>query len=173
MNFFSILIFIFLISCEEKYEPIEVDGNLQPPMPSKEERDKTILGVDSDNDGLRDDVEILINKIGDTRNRREALRQKHRYYQLAVSAYIAGDKKKALEKFLKSVESSTCMSAFYGSVVEKRVFRRKLDALTMNTKKRLDIYYKIDLLSAGIVTEGLPPKEWKTRCEFKVAEEEK
>ena len=173
MNIFSILVFIFLISCEEKYEPFEVDGNLQPPMPSKEERDKTILGVDSDNDGLRDDVEILINKIGDTRNRREALRQKHRYYQMAVSAYLTGEKKKALEKFLKSVESGTCISAFYKSIVEGRSYSRRLNSLTMNTKERTDIYYKVDLLAAGTMMKGLAPKKWRTRCEFKIDEEEK
>jgi hypothetical protein len=51
-----------------------VDGDFEPEMPDKEENDKTVGGIDSDKDGVRDDVEIWINYELDTPTKRKALK---------------------------------------------------------------------------------------------------
>lgn len=41
---------------------LEFNGKLEPPAPDPIENDKTLLGIDSNNDGVRDDVERWINR---------------------------------------------------------------------------------------------------------------
>lgn len=54
---------------------VEFDGFKEPPMPDRSENNKTMLGVDSDNNGIRDDIDIWINRTGKSYNERMALRQ--------------------------------------------------------------------------------------------------
>lgn len=45
------------------YEPKMIDGKMEPPYPSYFDAFGTIQGVDANNDGMRDDIEILANGI--------------------------------------------------------------------------------------------------------------
>jgi len=51
------------------------DGELEPPFPKASENDRTLEGVDVNNNGVRDDVEIWINYVGSDSNHRRALKQ--------------------------------------------------------------------------------------------------
>lgn len=89
---------VFLLGCESKkdkekarareilneyiksYVPRIVDGNQEPPYPDPDENNKTLLGIDSDNDGIRDDLEAVINDFGKNKNERNLLRKIYRLY---------------------------------------------------------------------------------------------
>lgn len=86
---FIIIPLVFLGSCS-KYEKIIsdakkfkkshnekriIDGELEPPFPSKKENNRTLLGLDVNKNGIRDDIDIWINYVGRDSNHRMALRQ--------------------------------------------------------------------------------------------------
>lgn len=50
------------------------DGEVEPNFPDKN-NDKTLLGIDENKNGIRDDVDIWINYVGISYNHRMALRQ--------------------------------------------------------------------------------------------------
>lgn len=57
------------------------DGFPEPAIPDPKENDKTLLGIDSDDNGIRDDIDIWINRTGTNYNERMALRQVARAYR--------------------------------------------------------------------------------------------
>lgn len=72
------------------------DGVIEPQMPNPKDNDKTLLGADSNNNGIRDDIDIWINRTGKNYNERMALRQ----YAIALrERWIVGNE--ALENFSK------------------------------------------------------------------------
>ncbi len=56
-------------------EPKIFDGFVEPLMPDNELNDATLLGVDSNHDGIRDDVEIWINRNFENKNLRLIFKQ--------------------------------------------------------------------------------------------------
>lgn len=69
------------------------DGFVEPPMPSPEENDKTLEGMDSNKDGIRDDVEIWINRTFSNADKRQAMKQLARASQkIMVASFWDQDK---------------------------------------------------------------------------------
>ena len=56
------------------------DGVVEPNFPSDEENEKTFEGVDSNRDGIRDDLEIWINKMAEDGYVRLAMKDYYRRY---------------------------------------------------------------------------------------------
>jgi hypothetical protein len=81
---------------EDKNPNPVFDGEAEPTMPDPKENDKTVLGIDTNNNGIRDDIDIWINRTGKTYNERMALRQLARAYR---EEWIAGNL--AYENFKK------------------------------------------------------------------------
>jgi hypothetical protein len=136
-----------------------IDGDdIIPPMPNKEENDSTLLGVDSDGDGVRDDVELWINRdVDQSPEVRKAFKQMSKGFQLALSE--ADDKVKSINNSNKIGEALTCAAERGGK--EDQDFNRfdRLEknhrSLLMNTKERIlaNIRYNNQL-----VGKGAPPR---------------
>jgi hypothetical protein len=65
-------------------------GEEEPPIPDEDENNKTLLGIDKNQNGIRDDVDIWINRTGKNYNEIMALRQAakgNQAYLKAVSDY--------------------------------------------------------------------------------------
>lgn len=60
---------------ESEAEPKYFDGELEPRMPSNWANDSTLAGIDANNNGVRDDVEIWINRRWDNSNLRKGFKQ--------------------------------------------------------------------------------------------------
>lgn len=56
------------------------DGETEPSFPNEVENNKTLLGIDENRNGVRDDLDIWINFVGRDRNHRTALRELARVY---------------------------------------------------------------------------------------------
>lgn len=67
--------------------PFLVDGKEEPEFPDEELNNETILGVDSNRDGVRDDLEIFINRTAKDRNERLSLRQYVRYAHVELERW--------------------------------------------------------------------------------------
>lgn len=65
---------------------LSYDGYTEPPFPVAKSKDSTIYGVDSNRDGVRDDIEIWINRNAETAEIRKAFKD---YYRSALLLYEA------------------------------------------------------------------------------------
>ena len=72
---------------QQEHPEIKIfDGEVEPPMPNREENDKTCLGIDTNNNGIRDDIDIWINRTALDYNERMAMRQYARAEQEELRA---------------------------------------------------------------------------------------
>ena len=170
------------------------DGEIEPPMPNPWENDKTLLGIDTNNNGIRDDIDIWINRTGKTYNERMALRQLAKAFREEwVAANMAYENfkkgpldihnKKAIEydnsiadliQVATSKEADAtmgCMSFIFVQPKykheEKMLMEDSLEELYLNSKVRREVretYYKYSHIFG--VTEN--KKNNHEYCIFKV-----
>lgn len=104
MSLFGVVLIYFLYPTEydklmkpviaaKKLTPnLIVDGEEEPPWPDEDLNSQTILGVDSNHNEVRDDVEIWINRNIPDRNHRMSLKQYVRTYTRELVAAPKLDK---------------------------------------------------------------------------------
>ena len=152
-----------------------------PPMPDKKENDKTLLGIDSNNNGVRDDVEIWIyNRFKDNENYRvdrEIAMQWTRAFVYVISndpfnAYI-NETYKVMDRV------HDCQWYFYETYLEgvedygvgfeyrdKHNIYDELDEVYFNTEERIGAY-GIYNYSLGGNTFSIGPYT-KDNCDFDI-----
>ena len=159
--------------------PIVINGHTLPPMPDKTLNDATLLGIDSNNNGVRDDVERWIYLT---------YKDKHPIY-IDIAMQAARGYKLVLEHPEKAREihdevnkAIDCQAyykysaKYYNEVLlvennfSTAYLRKKI---YFNTKERKDTYLQYDhLLSGGAYT--LPSDaEKKKACDFNTSKYEK
>lgn len=120
-----IILFLVVVGCKNtddgRYSYKDIDGkeikfvdgdDLVPPMPDSELNDKTLAGVDSDGDGVRDDVEIWINMEGEKKGIRLALKEAARNLNLAIVNYR--DRDQTYKYVLKKNLATGCLADLFG-----------------------------------------------------------
>lgn len=186
LKIISILIFLLALSgCYEYEKNISdardnkhkhpeqrfFDGEAEPPFPDENENGKTLLGVDVNYNGIRDDVEIWINFIGKDYNHRMALKMLARS---EVKRLIAGDKR---IKALKTQAAKDYWDAFLCvRYIEKSIYGLNnypsLDLLEVvyNTESRIHAYKYLE--SGSVVYESnnknLEAGTEYSVCDFKI-----
>jgi len=162
------------IDVQQASEPEVIHGYTLPPEPDPVINNSTLLGIDSNNNGVRDDVEIWILK---------KYKDKHPIYtEIAMQAGRAWQK--VLEDPSKARETTKLMEAAqfcsfyfefdaikYGDTLlidESIVTNRMFEKTVTNTQERKDAYWEYDrLLSGGVYV--LPKKsQEKSYCDFNV-----
>lgn len=89
-NYWKAMDEIRLVKLKET-KPVYIDGEIEPDFPDADENNATFYGMDSNKNGVRDDVEIWINRNFQTRNERMGYKQ----YQKAINRlYSKGENKK-------------------------------------------------------------------------------
>lgn len=123
-----------------------IDGDdVIPPKPDQVLSDSTLLGIDMDGDGVRDDLELWVNQVTAVMDFRKALKQNLKYSRL-VQQYSSDPTQVKL--FMKKAASAIgCLSAqatkgYSGkealrklSIAEKLV--SKMSSLEFNTQERM------------------------------------
>lgn len=134
------------IEAKNKNPNLVFDGEIEPPFPDREENDKTILGVDVNNNGVRDDVDIWINRTFMYADQRKALKQYAKSYITELIEAPKLDKKLAFDLRQESEARVDClMSVFHAydmnssktisnlrSIIQFPDFRDKADFLQHN-----------------------------------------
>ena len=158
--------------------PVVIHGYTLPPKPSPVINNATILGIDSNNNGVRDDVEIWILK---------KYKDKHPIYtEIAIQAGRAWQKiledPSAARETMKLIDATqNCEFYFrfdankYGdallideSIVTNRMFKK----IVINTQERKDAYWEYDrLLSGGVYVLPKVSQE-KSYCDFNTSQYE-
>lgn len=113
---------------------------------------KTLLGVDSNNDGVRDDIEVYIKQKYPQQDQQNAVMQMARYYQSVMS--LDSDSYKDVQTISREGDRSfTCVFKTFkgGSDANGKSIADEIVKLTMNTRKRRKAYKRYDHALDGSV----------------------
>lgn len=119
----------------KNYAMFVIDESLQVPMPNEKENNKTVEGVDSDGDGIRDDVQRWINEQFSSQPEvKMAMRQMAMGKQLRLLNINSKDQSIITVK--KVLDSSECLGGLIGTDSMAKL-QRELNSRLLNTKDRL------------------------------------
>lgn len=142
----------------------EQDDTGLPPDP-REAGMQTLLGIDSDSDGVRDDIQRYIYfTYSDNEKVRMALTQMALEYQGLLSQ--ASDPEAAFNHATKMARHGECL--FYIQGEASLDARAELKAEILNTKERTIAYINYNNALGGAIIIGAPVKKWKNSCNFDV-----
>ncbi len=144
----------------------EVDGHRLPPEPDPKINNATLLGVDVNHNGVRDDVERKVYATYKKAIERAVMMQAFRTEQAMLAD---PDLVKNAEEWAKKEDKSlNCRRYLYLYKNQKRIKKMAqiIDNWQYNTEKRVKIYFKFDrALSGGVYSLGTPTSD---DCEFDI-----
>lgn len=152
------------------------DGEEEPPIPTEKELNDSFLGVDKNKNGIRDDIDIWINRTGKNYNERMAMRQLARADQDFVKAAVEKRESDAERLWNKSEEASYCIAVIFPSGEHKginRIMRFKLRTLLASSNKMavLLIRFGENITKTGVNRWGRHEDKYRF-CEFKIENQE-
>jgi len=149
-----------------------IDGHTLPPMPDESINNSTLLGIDTNNNGVRDDVEIWIYTTYEDKPPfiKTIAMEKAKAYQIVIQ-----EPEKAIEneKFMSAfVECETYLYSQYRYVKNKQypidIFGNDLKSIQLNTEERIRAYLTYDGNLNGTSYRTLNLNELKAKCTFNV-----
>ena len=131
------------------YAPISGPLDRLPPHPGPKGRE-TVLGIDSDGDGVRDDIQIAITEaIPDDPQRRAAAMFAALTRRRLLEAFLR-DTTQTLEQLQEYFIGSAAMSKHWiNNNVRESFSMARYQALQYNTRRRYDMGRKLDGIVAG------------------------
>ncbi len=129
-----------------------------PPDPGRAGK-QDIEGIDSDQDGVRDDVQRWIYALVPNEPKKQmALRQLARYYQVALHPEFGAEIRKDASNTLN--RALTCLHASFSTELNGHIEMLHLRAKIMNTGKRTNRFLEND---AKWTFEESTMKDWKAQ----------
>ena len=175
IGFLMIFAFTGLAACtrgcgqnqSEGNDVLNVDRGFQfppgfPPDPGEAGR-RTLEGIDSDHDGLRDDVQRWIYaRFPNDERKRKALRQVALWYQFNISKeFSEQDIPKSNKQFDRAL---TCFMEVFGEDVDSFIDMDYVKAKFLNTFERTQRFLKNDAIFDGTTAGPTYPRDG-TECE--------
>lgn len=140
------------------------DNVILPPDPGEAGK-QTLLGIDSDSDGVRDDIQRYIYfAYPDEEKVRVALTQVALEYQGLLSQ--ANDPDAAFNHATRMSRHGECLDYIQGEAAADTL--AALRAEILNTKERSLAYINYNNNLAGEIILGAPVQDWKNSCNFDV-----
>jgi len=160
--FYSLVVFVFVST-----DLVQGNNNsnfVLPPDPGKEGKE-TLLGIDTDGDGVRDDIQRYIYfTYPDDKKLRLGLT----YYAIEFQGVLkdANDREAAYDHANKMARHGECL--YYLKGRDSFDIIDLLLAEILNTRERSIAYIKYSDNLGGRFIRGAPRKEWKDSCSFDV-----
>jgi len=148
----------------------EIDGHRLPPEPDPQVNNATLLGIDINNNGVRDDVERWIYSTYDKSIERAVLMQRAKAYQIIIV-----EPEKAFVNLPVMQAATRCESYWSmrakrkGELVwldEYREYSKEIRPIQFNTAARFLAYDKYNQMLSGGVFSGDKFEDWKGKCDF-------
>lgn len=116
------------------------------------DRSDTLLGVDNNKNGIRDDIEKYIDTMKDTTDdQKSALKQVAHTYNYILSSDVDVTKEETATGYSEMSDvARNCLNLYYDNESQSWGMQRTIQAYTFNTKKRLEIYLKLDDTADGM-----------------------
>ena len=129
------------------YSPISGPIDRLPPHPGEEGK-QTVIGIDSDGDGVRDDIQIAIAKlIPDDPYKRAAVMFSARMHQRRLAAFL-NDTTQTFEQMESYFAGTSAGIAYWvNSDAWKEISLDRIQALWYNTRERFLVGRRIDRLA--------------------------
>ncbi|CAG1021317.1 hypothetical protein MTYM_00918 [Methylococcales bacterium] len=144
--------------------PDDDTGVNLPPDPGEAGK-KTLLGIDADGDGVRDDIQRYIYfTYPDDKKLRLGLTYYAKEFQCVLKD--ANDREAAYDHAIKMNRHVECL--FYLKDEEAIDICNALRAKILNTRERSMAYITYSDNLGGRIISGAPMKEWKDSCSFDV-----
>lgn len=149
-----------------------VDGEIEPPFPEKLGEDA--VGTDSNNNGIRDDVELWINYNSSSSNERKAMKQVAKAFIAEINFAHLNDASLSYSNAINTERSLNCLSNFYKN---NKAFNSKWQSiwtLVFYPDNRIQLQNVHSMLIAGKII-GVSPendgnKDPYKYCKFNVQE---
>lgn len=157
---------------EKNPDKVTFDGFLEPEYPKASEN-KSLYGVDSNKNGVRDDVEIWINRSLKTYNERMVARQYAGDLQYALEAAVKNTSESLGHAASVRFTTSSCVHFIILDREEAQQLMLKLRTITYNEKVRREILknFMYEIYSVKSVVEGMASGEGYKGCNFKIENE--
>ena len=111
-------------------------------------RDTSIAGPDSNNNGVRDDIDAYIDSLPDTNEQKAALRQASA--SITHTMIIDPSDQNALANALKQIANAvSCLNARYKTSTIAGLKSSTMEKLTVNTKERFMAYENFNSAASG------------------------
>jgi hypothetical protein len=140
-----------------------IDSSLEVSDPGEEGR-KTLLGIDSDNDGLRDDIQRYLNeKYSTEANTKLAFEQFAKSYNEIIST--VKNKEESIKASDKSLKALECVVGVVG--INNAIYKtQEITRLILNTKERLIAEKKAELNFSG--QSRAVDNDKVSKCQFEI-----
>jgi hypothetical protein len=126
-----------------------ISESMEVPMPDPKINNSTLAGVDSDNNGIRDDIQRYINENYQNKpSTKLALKQFAEAYQQKLTSSV--DKQTTIDNGAKESESIMCLGWINSGATR---FVNEIEPLQLNTKERIQKSLQIRQWFEG---EGFP-----------------
>ena len=169
------LIVNYFLNNDSNLQKIEiVNGHLLPPEPDEELNNATLLGIDSNNNGVRDDVERWIFLEMEIYNGYEKIEQVIAMQEAKANQMALKDPSNSNDKVYEAMNAATDCWVWYDyikklpSIGNIDKFSRSLKDKSFNTKERLKTYWQYDATLAGRVFTLTKTLDTKTQCEVDI-----
>jgi hypothetical protein len=148
------------------YVPEVINGFKLPPEPDEDKNNETLLGIDFNRNGIRDDAERTIIKKYNDKIKVNLMFQYARIDQKILGSELT--KEKALELEAEGGKAINCKMYLKHQEVYLKRGARESEELTYNIKKRAKKYIEYNRLLGGGVY-GSKVSDWNAdACEFDV-----
>ena len=148
-----------------------INGHLLPPAPAPILNNATLLGIDSNNNGVRDDVERWIYTYYSKPIEHAVFMQSAKAYQIVIQ-----EPEKALEN-LPTMQAATRCESYWSFVAkdeskpfwleEYKDYEKEISPIQFNTADRFLAYKKYNqTLSGGVYGDNIEPEDWIKSCDF-------
>lgn len=144
---------------------IVAENSSEVPMPDLSQNKATLAGIDSDLDGIRDDIQIWINKeFADNPSLRNGMKQLASSLQTQIlTTHDPELSNLATRNFLRSM---SCMTHLVG-IDQKMRLKNKLKEKALNTRDRLKAEIKANEHFSGQgLSVSIDPEYTKSQCDF-------
>jgi len=143
---------------------VTVDPFLLPPDPGEAGK-QTLEGIDSDHDGVRDDIQRWIGiNYQASEKRREALRQDIKSLQRFILG--ANDKESSRNNAKDMERAWECEDYIFGTLDDAIMARDRLEPQFLNTEARSRAYIKANSQLGGTFSLMIPEDQRKAQCRF-------
>ncbi|MBC7430197.1 MAG: hypothetical protein H7336_16405 [Bacteriovorax sp.] len=130
------------------------DGAVEPKFPDEEENNKTLEGVDSNHDGVRDDIEIWINRTAEDEYVRASLKESYRkQIDFFNSLYHNEPEAKVHPRLSTYSAVDGCVAILTAAYDKTYLSKYKKDATTFYTNVLVNIFFSNTSLRAEQISK--------------------
>jgi hypothetical protein len=145
-----------------------INGHRLPPEPDETLNNSTLLGIDTNNNGVRDDVERKIYTTFTRPIEQAVAMQYARNYTVALSTPLERDKARSASRNEKATDCYIFLRFNLKIPIYDSPLKFAKEA-TLNTKDRIRRYFDFDLLLSGGIYTGKRAKDLNASyCDFNV-----